>query len=139
MKQATKGIASNGIIVFDRDFTVKDLKAIPKDFCGDIVVHGDIELFVAETEEYAPLITKCCVWCEGDVYCNNIICESSIYVKGVIHAVDIVCAEDIDCTGEMDFGNLECLGDVFCGGYFYSDTGRLIIKGTLECKNVETG
>lgn len=135
MKKRTTGIDSNGIIVFNRNFNFEDLKTIPQDFCGDIVVHGDVDLHIESEDKYDNLVLKCTIWCAGDMYCDDINVIGSIYVKGVIHANDIVCSEDIICMSEMDFGKLACYGDVFCEGYFYSSERKVFIKGSIECKH----
>lgn len=135
MDKRTTSIDNNGIIVFNRNFGFEDLKAIPREFCGDIIVHGDLDLCIEETDECKDLISKCTIWCTGDMYCNNINVNGSIYVEGVIHAEDIVCSEDIVCMSEMDFGSLACCGDVFCEGYFYSSKRKVLIKGSFECKH----
>lgn len=45
----------SGIIVFNRDVTIEDFGNIPKSFNGDIIVHGDCNLYSKEKDEVYDL------------------------------------------------------------------------------------
>ena len=106
-KERTTGIDSNSIIVFNGD--IRELKSIPKDFCGDIIVHGDIDLNLWRGLE--SLIANCSIWCEGSIRCYHIKINGSLYVNGMIRASgDIICSEDIICTDIIDCNSIVCGG-----------------------------
>lgn len=131
-----RAISSNGIIVFNRYLNVEDLKAIPKDFRGDVVVHGDVNFLIEEEDRYEDLRINFNIWAE-DIYCENINCDGNIYSAGCIHCTDVKSTGNIISKEEIVCRNVECDGDVLCGGFFYSNKGEIKIKGSFICKDVE--
>ena len=138
MKQATKGIQPNSIIVFNRDFTEEDLKMIPKDFCGDIVVHGNIFIVCYYCIDVEPdnLKTKGSIWCDGLMSCANLECKN-LYVKGMMDAHNITCEGDIIAESGILCIDLNCKGNMICKGAIQSGGGELHIDGSLQCEKID--
>lgn len=98
-----KVVNQRPIVVFNHDITEKDLRIIPDNFDGDIIVHG----FIESTEKisiagnlwvYGGII--CCevevekdLVCEGTITCHILDVKGNFLCKGIFESCDVEVAE----------------------------------------------
>lgn len=108
MNKERTAINLNSVVIFNGDVTDENLRIIPKDFRGDIVVNGNMSF---KEDRYIP----CNLWITGNVFCY---CNRAIYVNG-----------DCYIGGTIDSGNIKVDGDLYCKGYL--NAHRIRIEGDL--------
>lgn len=123
MKERT-AIDLNGVVIFDRDITDEDLEIIPKDFRGDIVVHGDMSLCGK------PYNIPCSLWVLGDINSlDSINVAGDFYCKGDIDSFNINVAGDFYCKGDIDSCDINVAGDFYHERTVYS--GVIYVEGKI--------
>lgn len=93
------------IVVFNRDITLEDIKAIPSNFCGDIVVHGNFyygELF--SKKYFKEDLKLCCIipgnlWIFGDIFLTI----GKLIIKGDLHCV----GDGVSRRGDFGYVDVE--------------------------------
>lgn len=122
----------SGIIVFNRDVTTEDFKMIPESFEGDIIVHGDCNLYSEELNETYDLNQNASLWCMGAIYAKHIKINGSIFSEKEIHCDDLIVSEDVACNDEVDCRQLKVIGSFFCKGFLYASKS-ISVLGHFEC------
>lgn len=97
MNKERNVIEVNPTVVFDGDVKWSEVEELFRDFKGDIVIHGDLEL-----EKDSRII------------CDNIYIMGSIREEG---CVDVTVEGTLFVYGEIDCCNLTVNGSVFCNEY----------------------
>lgn len=116
MKKERKVIEPNAIIVFDRNINVKALNAIPKDFKGDVIVNGDLNL------DDDSLIMSGNLYVKGNIIADNFKHYRTIDIKG-----------DLYCCGKIDVYDIDVSGTLCCMGVI--DSASVKVSENLYCKD----
>lgn len=124
MEQKVKVFHST--IAFDGDLTDRNLKAIPEDFKGDIVVYGNVSL----TEPYAKIHGN--LWVHGNISAWQMKIHGDVTCGGNIYTWDSEFVGNLTCKGSIDvYGDIDIAGNLNCDGDIYAET--LDIAGEKRC------
>lgn len=98
---------SNTVIMFHGDVTEYDLKSIPDDFDGDIIVSGDVIIHSKNFNIpyslwiYGALFSEYSINIIGDVFCSSTI---NIFLGGIRVLGDLYCGHGVAATEQINVG-----------------------------------
>ena len=108
MKQQRKLIDTTPIVIFNSDVSPSVLRLFPKNFCGDIVINGDLylddDIELSCKHLYANSIISYGVNCN---ITGNVICKKRIHVNNLKVDGNII-AEDIEALCAISTGDIIC-------------------------------
>ena len=116
MNKERTAINLNSVVIFDGDVTDENLKIIPEDFRGDIVVHGDMTV-----KEYYCTIIPCSLWVSGNIQTGDINVAGDFCCERTINAGDINVTGDFYCKGYIRASDINVAGDFYGKGIINAD------------------
>lgn len=140
-------IETNTIVVFNSNVTASKLEELIKDFCGTVVVNGNLTL-TKNLKIKGSLYVKGSVtevddenieiegdfYCYGSISCYKLKVHGFLYGKDDISSTGIAVGENLYCESCVDANDNEI--DVF--GNFESDSvqfSELTVLGTIRVNN----
>ena len=112
-----KNIPINAVVYHGGNISVKQLERIidllPKDFCGDIVINGDIQPNDPSQcqTQFLNIGKDISIWANNIYLLDDLYTKGSLYIKSTISAKDITVEQDC-CAGYIYCYYAEVMGDI---------------------------